>query len=82
MNINKTFTQEFTPAFLKNEHKQDCHNSCVSPGRTPPKMLDKSGRGTNRTPVKYKTITETTKTSGMSRGSPDASTRSKFKSLN
>ena len=47
-------------------------------------MADKNGHATGRTPIKPRTVTEislSTKTSGMSKGDPNANDK-KFKSLN
>jgi len=54
------------------------------PSRTPPKIMDKNGHATGRTPTKHRTVTEinsSTKTSGMSKADPSSYDK-KFKSLN
>ena len=84
MELKKASTQDFAPAFLKNERAPDCTNSFVTPSRTPPKIMNKNGHATGRTPIKHRTVTETsitTKTSGMSKCDPNSNDK-KFKSLN
>ena len=83
MELKKTHTQDYAPGFLRNQKLQECHNSYVSPCKTPPKIKDKNGHATGRTPVKYKNITENSiKTSGMSKNQGSTGDKQKFKSLN
>lgn len=68
--MNKTQTQEYKPTFLKVDKNMEGKKSHMSPSRTPPKQVEREVYGAGRTPKKYKTATETTKTSVMSKGSP------------
>lgn len=75
MYFNKTFTQEYTPSFLKavDKNHTETHGSLVSPSKTPPKLFDKlDEKGHGRTPTKYRTVNgnEVAKKSAISK-SPD-----------
>lgn len=83
MNINKTASQEYGGSFLRPTEKKilDNKHSFVSPSRTPPKT--NYDKGNDRTPNKYKSLfSESTKTSGMSKGSPEGEEKKVFRTLN
>lgn len=84
MHFNKTYTQEYTPSFLKAEKKEpESYGPFAGSNRTPPKVMEKKDNKHGRTPTKNRTVagTEKTKTSTMSK-SPEQEDKKLFRSLN